>query len=278
MQSFKKLLTLTTLVFATYTSVSLADESHLADILLTADSQKKMIPVLSANHQIADTDMAYRIQKKYVEKKSANEKVAGFKAGLTSKGGQKKFGVSEPVAGVLFESGRLNDNTVIDKQSFHRLMLETEIGFVVGTQLSEKVPDITTLKQSIQSVMPVIELPELGFTDMKSLQGVDIIAANVASKQYIIGQPKAVAGLDLNAVTVSLALDGEEINQGKGSDASGNQWEAALWLVNLMIDQGWTIEPGQVLITGALGKMLPGKAGQYVADFGQFGQITFKVK
>ena len=84
--------------------------------------------------------------------------------------------------------------------------------------------------------------------------------------------------MDLNAVTVTLSLDGQEINRGKGIDALGDQWQAALWLVNTMVAQGWTMEPTNVIITGALGKMVPGKPGKYVADYGSFGKISFEIK
>ena len=45
-----------------------------------------------------------------------------------------------------------------------------------------------------------------------------------------------------------------------------------------MIKQGWRLEPGYIVITGALGKMLPGKPGKYVADYGSFGKIAFEIK
>lgn len=278
MKRTKKLLTATIIACVSYAATSWAHGNHLADVLLQADKNNQLIPVLSVNNELRDTKAAYRIQKEYVEKKLATDKLAGFKAGLTSKGGQKKFGVDEPVAGILFASGQLSDGAIVDSKQFHRLMLETEIGFVIGTKITEKISDIATLQQSIQSVMPVIELPDLGFADMKNLKGVDIIAANVAAKQFIAGQPKAATDIDLNAVTVSLNDQDTVINQGKGTDASGNQWEALRWLVNTMIEQGWTIEPGQILITGALGKMRLGKQGKYIADYGDFGKLTFEIK
>jgi 2-keto-4-pentenoate hydratase len=79
-------------------------------------------------------------------------------------------------------------------------------------------------------------------------------------------------------VTISLSLDGQEVNSGKGTDALGDQWNAALWLINTMIEQGWTMEPGHVVITGALGNMIPGKPGKYLADYGDFGKIVFEIK
>jgi 2-keto-4-pentenoate hydratase len=40
---------------------------------------------------------------------------------------------------------------------------------------------------------------------------------------------------------------------------------------------GYKIEPGQVLITGAMGRMVPAVPGVCVADFGAFGKIVFGI-
>jgi 2-keto-4-pentenoate hydratase len=72
-------------------------------------------------------------------------------------------------------------------------------------------------------------------------------------------------------------LNSEVVNQGKGTDALAGQWKAALWLVNTMVKQGWKIEPGHIIITGALGRMVPGKPGNYIADYGNLGTITFEI-
>jgi len=157
-------------------------------------------------------------------------------------------------------------------------MLETEIGYVIGKPITKPLATAAELYAAIQSVLPVIELPDLGFADMAHLKGVDIIAANVSAKQMIVGREQPTTGLDLNTVTVTLTWDGQKINKGQGTDVLGDQDRAALWLINTMIAQEWTLEPGQVIITGALGNMLPGKPGNYVADYGDFGKITFTIK
>ena len=87
-----------------------------------------------------------------------------------------------------------------------------------------------------------------------------------------------MAAFDLNAVEVTLSRDGETVNTGKGTDALGDQWQAALWLVNTTLEHGWTIEPGQLIITGALGNMIPGKSGRYIADYGDMGTIAFEIQ
>ncbi len=39
-----------------------------------------------------------------------------------------------------------------------------------------------------------------------------------------------------------------------------------------------TFEPGQVLISGALGRMVPGETGSYRANYGRFGTIFFDIR
>jgi 2-keto-4-pentenoate hydratase len=157
-------------------------------------------------------------------------------------------------------------------------MIETEIGFIVGKAITQPLKDVSELQDSIQSIVPVIELPDLGFEDLKKVKAVDIIASNVSASRFIVGQEKELDNIDLNKTTVTLALDGQTINQGKGADALADQWKTALWLVNAIAKQGWEIEPGQILITGVLGKMIPGKQGKYIADYGTLGKIFFEIR
>nr|VFJ76375.1 MAG: 2-keto-4-pentenoate hydratase [Candidatus Kentron sp. FW] len=251
------------------------------DLLLQAEITREPIPMLSKWYPDMDVDGAYRVQKAYVEKKLTTGKPAGFKAALTSKAGRRRFGPDVPVAGVLFASGRWTKNErthpVVHGKMFRYPIVETEIGFVLGEYLMRPIPDVATLKKAIRSVVPIIELPDLGFTDKKHFEIVDLIAANAAARGFIVGKVRPVDTIDPNTITVTLSLDGREINRGKGTDAYGDQWQAALWLVNTMIEQGWNPEPGQILITGALGKIVPGKPGRYKADYGELGSIVFEI-
>lgn len=269
---------MTSLLILLISSGAWGNPLKLAEILFKAHSKGQLLPVISITHPEIDIDMAYAIQTAYVKKRLATDKLAGFKAGLTSQSIQKKFGVNAPLAGVLFDSGKNTNNAIIDQSNFNKLMIETEIGFTIKRPIHRQLKDISELRSNIESVMPVIELPELGFSDIKKIKGVDIVAANITSTEFIIGHKVNPEKLNLNTVSVNLYLNGEKINTGKGSDALGDQWKTALWLINTMIKQGWSIEPGHIIITGALGKMIPGKAGKYVANYENFGNIFFEVK
>ena len=255
-----------------------AAPSDLANILLQADIAKEPIPVLTATDKEMDLATAYAVQKSYLDTRLPVEGLAGFKAGLTTEAAQKRFGVPYAVSGILFRSGACSGTPVISKEDFRIPMIETEIGFVVKKAIAMPMRDVDELKQYIGTVMPAIELPDLGFADMKSLKGVDLIAANVSAVQFIRGSEVDREAFDLNQRKVVLRHNGQIVNQGIGADAMGSQWEAALWLVNQVISQGWKVEPGHVLLTGALGQMIPGKSGSYEADYGDFGKIVFEIR
>ena len=225
----------------------LAREADLAEMLVKAHAEQHPMPVLSTQVPDFDVATAYAVQKAYVEKRLLSEQLGGFKAGLTSEAGQQRFGVDAPLAGLLFTSGKLTGSPVLDSSTFHALMLETEIGFLFKETLAEPLKDVAELQAKVQAVMPVIEIPDLGYADMKQLKGVDIIATNIAAEKFIVGDAQVFDGQDLNAVGVTLSREGEEVNVGKGSDdALGDQWQAALWLVNTLIEQGWSPGGGTV--------------------------------
>ncbi len=274
----KRIILCVLLLWAGFGNTAFANETQMVGLLIEAETYGRPIPLLSALYPDMDDALAYEVQKAYVTTRLKTEALAGFKAGLTSSGAQKKFKVAQPLVGALFKSGQLMPGRAVHRSDFHRPMIETEIGFILDDALTKTVSDIPTLKQHIKAVMPVIELPDLGFADMKSLRGVDIIAANVSSKSFIAGTALSPDGIDLNQITVTLSLDGQPVNQGAGKDAMGDQWEAALWMVNVLISQGRSLEPGQLLITGALGKMIPGKPGNYSADYGPLGTIDFQLR
>jgi len=254
-------------------SASLDDAAQKID---SAFEAKKPHPLVSQEIEGLTVDQAYEIQEKLLEiRLNKGEEIFGYKAGLTSAPSQKKFGVNEPARGILFKSMLQWPGTMYQK-NFARMFIETEIGFRFGKDIAEPVEDIESLKKAVAIVFPAIELPDLSFTDMKQIKGTDIIAANVVVRKVLIGN--AVVAKDLNAVSVKLFHDGQEITSGLGKNALGDQWEALKWVVNNVLSRGGEVKAGYVVITGCVSKLLPAKPGKYVADYGDFGKIEFEVK
>jgi 2-keto-4-pentenoate hydratase len=250
--------------------------SGMVDLLLKAHANKQLTPLVSQHYPELDVSAAYEVQRAYARRRLEHDRVGGLKAGLTSEANQKRMGMTAPVAAVLLASGRREGTPVIDRAAFQRTQVETEIGFVVGQPIGQSLPSLASLRERIAAIMPAIELPDLGFADRTKLTGRDLIAANGGAAQFIVGPQTPVRAVDEDRLTISLTFDGREINQWRGS--LEDQWKAALWLTNTMIAQGWTLEPGQVLIAGSLGQDAPGEPGAYVADFGKLGRISFQIR
>jgi len=76
---------------------------------------------------------------------------------------------------------------------------------------------------------------------------------------------------------VQFRRDGETLHKARSGDLMGSQWEALKWLVNRVIELGYVVEPGHLLMTGSLGPAHPAVPGRYVADFAELGAIEFDV-
>jgi len=253
----------------------------------TAWQQNLPIPLLSIEQsQLGDP---YQLQRAYVSLRLTKDKLKGFKAGLTSKAGQHKFGVEQALAGVLLQSGSKTNNSSVSLSDYRKLMIETELGFSVNQTLTKKVESIDQLKALTSAIHPVIELPDIGFAKEKPATGTDLIASNLGSAAYIVGPPTPLNQLgtspaltDINALAVSLTVknkqgQGKIVNQGKATDALDNQWHALMFLINHSIEQGYQITPDHILITGALGQMIPALPGDYTAQFGPLKSLEFTI-
>lgn len=251
------------------------------EVIYQAYVRGKPAPVIS--HTLASLSLpeAYAIQRGYIDKRLAQDRIRGFKGGMTTTQVQKQFGMPEAAVGVLLASGELrpqaDGKVLVNAGEFHRLMLETEVGFVFDQAITTPVASIDELKKRVRHVLPAVELPDLGFSDSAHLRGLDVVANNMSAKRFLLGAAQD-KNQDLDNVSAELRCNGRPLNVGKATDVMGSQWQAALWEVNKLVALGYKVEPGQVLITGAMGRMVPAMPGQCVADFGAFGTLAFEVK
>jgi 2-keto-4-pentenoate hydratase len=226
-------------------------------------------------------DIAYQVQALEVSQRSPGRQFDGYKAGLTAAGSAASFGLTDPVAGVLLEGTGLvpaDDGVArVDLSDYNRAMIEVEIGFVLSAEIKDASLSLEELRQRVARVIPVVELPDLGFQGGKP-DGVDVIAANVAARYYVAGAGDLSAGNLVNELSVALYHDDVLILNGQASDAMGDQWRALHWLVSQTLATGWPLQAGHILITGALGKMLPLEAGEYTAEYGDGESIRLRVQ
>ena len=254
-----------------------AQENFIAQ-LNQAFRAKAGMPHISKSRPDIDVRSAYLIQKSFVDSRASTDPIAGYKAGLTSQAGQKKFNVKQALSGVLFSSGHIGKPNLVSLKDAGKLMIETEIGFILSSDINSPITDPKTLNTRVESVVSVIELPDLAYQSPKAIKGVDLIAANLAAHQFILGTSKPAQEIsDIDKINTQLSLNQKILFEGKATDALGGQWQALTWLINHLLDLGYNLNAGDLLITGSLGKMIPAQAGEYEADYGELGKIRFTI-
>ncbi len=247
-------------------------------LLKKALADKTETPALSKLMDSEDAELAYTVQNAYLaDRLAAGDAVVGYKGGMTSEKLMAVFSTKEPAVAPLFKSGLLPEGApvVLDRAG---IKLEQEIGYRFGTRIDKPLENVEQVKAAVTALFPAIEVPLVGFPSLKGIGFFDMAAMGVGSYQVICGKEVPVAGVDVNAVEMKCTRDGADFNAGKGTDALGDQWGTLLKLINIIIRNGGTIEPGQFIISGAMGAMLPAEPGDYVADYGDFGRVEFTVK
>jgi 2-keto-4-pentenoate hydratase len=84
--------------------------------------------------------------------------------------------------------------------------------------------------------------------------------------------------LDVDSLRVVMKKDGEPIDVGSATKPSNSQWDIVLWLMKELSKRGKPMKAGWFVITGAMGSFMPATPGEYVATYGELGEISYKVK
>ncbi len=264
--------------FITFANSSFAQTYKIADSIFRANKHNLYLTPISKVYPETTLKGSYLIQKAYIEKNLQYDKISGYKAALTSKNSQNKFSADSPISGVLFESGKTLSPSIIKPADFRNMLIETELGYLVTEDIKEIVESEESLKNFISDVYPVIELPDIGFKELKDISAIDIISINTGSSNYILGKSVNIDSIDINNLSIDLFLDGKLINSGNSSEGMDNQTSTLLWLINDVLTRGFQIKSGNILLTGSIGKINSYKPGLYMGDFGKLGKIYFEIK
>ncbi|MCP4752751.1 MAG: hypothetical protein GY866_17840 [Proteobacteria bacterium] len=232
----------------------------------------KPLPLISQEIEGITRDRAYEIQDMLnAHRREKGGRIVGFKAGMTAVMVDVETAFKNAVSGILFET-MICSSSKIALNDFMAMMIETEIGYRFGTEITRPVGDVEDLKTMVSEVFPAIEMPDFAFSGASRPE--DLVAADVVARKVLLGQ--VVEETDTNAVSVTLYHEGQAVNSGTGNNALGDQWKSLQWLVNHRLERGDRIEKGQIAITGALGSIVAAQPGQYLADYGRFGKIEFE--
>ena len=237
---------------------------------LHAYSQRHHYDSVTASHDELTLADAYDIQHQYVMLRK--EPVCGFKAALTATAAQQAMGINTPIVGVLFATGEVEGHHPISLET--QVLLETEIGYRTATAITEPVSPATVL-QHMRCCLPMIELASPNLATKPN--GLDLVATNSASHQFLCGAEHTIDSDVLDAQTVYLKRDDETLLTGHSSEVLGGQREALAWLVNETLARGYELKSDCLLMSGSIGGMALAASGHYTADFGALGHLAFSL-
>ena len=236
------------------------------------------IPQVSVTYGLASVDEAYAVAANNTAARiAAGARIVGKKVGLTSKAVQAQLGVDSPDFGVLFDDMEVLDGDEVPAARLIQPKAEAEVAFVVGRDLVD-MPSYGAFLASLAHALPAIEIVDSAIADWK-LTLVDTVADNASSGLYVLGdQPVDVGRLSFGDVGARLDKNGVMASVGGGAACLGHPLRAAYWLARTMIDRGETLRAGEVILSGALGPMVPVKAGDTViASIGGLGRVSFRM-
>ncbi|MCE9660655.1 MAG: fumarylacetoacetate hydrolase [Burkholderiales bacterium] len=203
-----------------------------------------------------------------------NGKVVGYKAGLTNPAVQKRFGADKPVWGVLYDGMILDDGATVEAAFGARPLFEADMLVRVKSADINRAKTPMDVLESIDQIIPFIELPDLVVAPSQALNGNGISAINVGARLGVAGKPIAVPAFrgerfamidalrDMTVVVID--TNGAELSRGKGSDILEHPLNAVVWLAEALARQGLAMEPGQVISLGSFSPLTPPKPGQKV--------------
>ncbi|NUU04108.1 2-keto-4-pentenoate hydratase [Herbaspirillum robiniae] len=210
----------------------------------------------------SDIDAAYAVQQRNTERWLAQgRRLVGRKIGLTSRAVQKQLGVDQPDFGMLFADMCVADGEAVDIARILQPKVEAEIALVIERPLQHEKHTVADIINATAYALPALEIVGSRVAGW-DIRLADTIADNASSGLFVLGsRPVRLADFDITGCGMLMERRGDQVSTGAGAACLGNPLHAAVWLADVMARVGMPLQPGDVVMTGALGPMVAAAAG-----------------
>jgi len=182
----------------------------------------------------------------------------GRKIGLTSRAVQKQLGVDQPDFGSLFDDMVYSGpSTVVPLATLIQPKIEGEIAFVVAEDIVVAGLPLEALRRCAGDAVAAFEIVDSAIADWK-ITLADTVADNASCGALVLGsQRRPLAGFEPRSAEMTLTEDGQLVSSGSGTASLGDPLAAFAWLADKCVELGDPLRAGEVVLTGALGPMVP---------------------
>jgi 2-keto-4-pentenoate hydratase len=259
--------------------VPLTDAAGKARALYEA--RRTRVPIPPFTDIEPDLGMAdgYAIQQELVPLLLADgDRVVGHKVGVTSAAMQKMIGIDSPDYGPVLASTVYRDGDAIGLDRFIQPKIEAEIVFVLGSRLQGPGVGPTDVAPAIAGVAAAMEIVDSRIADWR-IKLADTVADLASNGAVAMSDDLVPLGdLDPRLIGMVLTRDGELVDTGAGAAALGDPLVVVAWLANTLAENGIALEPGHLVMTGALHAAVPMAAGDvFRAEFDRLGDVVVRV-
>ena len=223
-----------------------------------------------------DIDAAYAVQDAWVEDStSAGARVVGRKIGLTSPAVRAQLGVDQPDFGVLLDSMECPDGGCVDIARTLQPRIEAEIAFVLARDLTDAAIGEAEVAAATAFVVAALEVVDSRIADW-DIGIVDTVADNASSGLFVLGaHRRALGGLDPAGCSMTMWRGRDVVSAGTGAACMGSPLAAVAWLARTARDYGRPLRAGEIVLSGALGPMVPVAPGDgFRADISGLGEVS----
>jgi 2-keto-4-pentenoate hydratase len=251
--------------------------ARAAETLWQAWTSGQPLDALPAELRPSTTAEGYAVQRAIDELAGP---ATGWKIAATSKAGQDHLGASGPLVGRLYENEHRPSGSALSVRSMRMRSAEPEFAFVLAGDLNGGRGELAVedVLAAVGSMVLAVEVPDSRFVDFKQAGLPSLIADAMCGGHFITGPSiDDWRSLDLREQAARLLCNGDERSAGRGANVMGDPRSALAWMANEVLDHGWPLRAGDIIITGASAPPIPIEAGDDLeAVFDDLGTVAVR--
>jgi len=250
-------------------------------IALAARNRQPIAPVRTLIGE-SDIDLAYAVQQELISRRiEAGAVVVGRKIGLTSPAVQRQLGVDQPDFGVLFADMDMSSEPMVPSHRLLQPKAEAEIAFVLKDDLDGEILSSEEVSSAVDHAVAALEIVDSRIADW-DLTIADTVADNASSGLFLLGADRLTLDeFSPRDATMRMYADDTLVSEGDGKACLGDPLLALTWLARTAAAYGNPLRAGQIILSGALGPMVPAPPGTRIrAEIAPLGEVsaTFSYK
>jgi 2-keto-4-pentenoate hydratase len=259
--------------------VAITDVEGKARALYDARRNRAAIAPFTDDDPTLGMADGYAVQSELIKLILADgDRIIGYKAGLTSKPMQTMLAVDQPDYGPVLASTMYRDGDEVSVSRFIQPKIEAEIVLTMGAELRGPGATVDDARRAVEGAAAAMEIVDSRFENWR-IKLADTVADMASNGAVAISETVVpLADLDVRLIGMVLSRNGALVDTGVGAAALGNPLAVVAWLANTLASDGIALEPGHLVMTGALHAALPMRPGEeYLAEFDRLGSIRVQV-